>query len=138
MEESKKSVSELIDNITRMNAFHPADNPNSTGLSPDLTDEDIAGVIERGANMNGAEYEDAFKYRYYFDEENCILYKSGYEGSLEEYIEGRLWNAVSYEDLIDSLVEVSEEEADAILKEIEGDEYDLVDGYVLEDYSGEV
>lgn len=78
------------------------------------------------------------KYKYYFDEENCILYKSGYEGSLEEYIEGRLWNAVSYEDLIDSLVEVNEEEADDIIKEIEGDEYDLVDGYVLEDYSGEV
>ena len=25
-------------------------------------------------------------YKYYFAEENCILYKSGYEGSFEEYI----------------------------------------------------
>lgn len=77
-------------------------------------------------------------YKYYFDETNCILYKSGYEGSLEEYIENCEWNAVDYDELIDGLTEISEEEADDIIKEIEGDEYDLVDGYVLCDYSGEV
>lgn len=77
-------------------------------------------------------------YKYYFDEENCILYKSGYVGSLEEYIADGIWNAVSYENLIGGLKELTEEEADDIIKEIEGDEYDLVDGYVLEDFSGEV
>lgn len=77
-------------------------------------------------------------YKYYFDEENCILYKSRYVGSLEEYIADGIWNAVSYENLIGGLKELTEEEADDIIKEIEGDEYDLVDGYVLEDFSGEV
>lgn len=77
-------------------------------------------------------------YRYYFDEENCILYKSSALGNLEEYIENCEWNTVSYEKLIAGLKEVSEEEADEIIKGIEGDEYDLVDGYVLEDFSGEV
>jgi len=76
-------------------------------------------------------------YKYYFDEENCILYKSGGCGSLKEYIENGEWNLADYA-LVESLVEVSEEEADEIIKEIEGDEYDLVDGYVLEDFSGEV
>ena len=75
-------------------------------------------------------------YKYYFDEENCILYKSGYEGSFEEYIGDCLWNAVLHELSTDGLEEISEEEADDIIKEMEGDEYDLVDGYVLEDYKG--
>lgn len=77
-------------------------------------------------------------YRYYLDEENCILYKSGSLGSLEEYIENCEWNTVNYEDLISNLKEISEEEADDFIKELEGDDYDLVDGYVLQDYSGEV
>ena len=76
-------------------------------------------------------------YKYYFDEENCSLYKSSCPGSLEEYIMDCRWNAVIYENLINGLKEISEEEADEIIKEFEGDEYDLVDGYVLEDYSGE-
>ena len=33
---------------------------------------------------------------------------------------------------------ISEEDADDIIKEFAGDEYDLVDGYVLCDFSGEV
>ena len=45
--ESDKSVSELIDKITQTNKFEPVDNPNSTGLSPDLTDEDIENVIKK-------------------------------------------------------------------------------------------
>lgn len=77
-------------------------------------------------------------YRYYLDEENCVLYKSGSPGSLEEYIENCEWNTVSYKDLIGGLKEISEEEADDFIKELEGDDYDLVDGYVLQDYSGEV
>lgn len=77
-------------------------------------------------------------YKYYFDEENCILYKSTAPGNLEEYIEHCEWNAVNYEKLIANLQEISEEEADDIIKEIEGDDYDLIDGYVLQDFSGEV
>ncbi len=76
--------------------------------------------------------------KYFFDEENCILYKSTGEGNLEEYIERCEWNVVSYDKLIANLQEISEEEADDIIKEIEGDDYDLVEGYVLQDYSGEV
>ena len=45
--ESDKSVAELIDTITQTNKFEPVDNSNSTGLSPDLTDEDIVSLIER-------------------------------------------------------------------------------------------
>ena len=77
-------------------------------------------------------------YQYYLDEENCILYKSAAPGSLEEYIENCEWNTVSYRELIGGLKEISEEEADDFIKELEGDDYDLVDGYVLQDYSGEV
>jgi len=77
-------------------------------------------------------------YKYYFDEEKCILYKSTALGNLEEYIERCEWNVVNYDKLIANLQEISEEEADDIIKEIEGDDYDLVDGYVLQDYSGEV
>lgn len=40
--------------------------------------------------------------------------------------------------MIVNLQEISEEEADDIIKEIEGDDYDLIDGYVLQDFSGEV
>lgn len=45
--ESDKSVTELLDKITQTNKFKPEDNPNSTGLSPDLTDEDIDESINR-------------------------------------------------------------------------------------------
>ena len=76
--------------------------------------------------------------KYYIDEENCILYKASVPGSLEKYIKNCEWNIVSYKDLIGGLKEVSVEEADNIIKEIEGDEYDLIGGYVLDDYSGEV
>lgn len=69
-------------------------------------------------------------YKYYFDEEFCILYKSGYEGSFEEYIGECLWNAVCCELNTDRLVELSEEDADDIIKEMDGDEYFLVDGEV--------
>lgn len=72
-------------------------------------------------------------YKYYFAEENCILYKSGYEGSFEEYIGNCLWNAVRYELSMEGLEEINEEEADNIIKEMEGDEYFLVDGCVLEE-----
>lgn len=48
--ESDKSVAELIDKITQTNKFEPVDNPNSTGLSPDLTDKDIDGLIKRQEN----------------------------------------------------------------------------------------
>lgn len=75
-------------------------------------------------------------YTYYFDDEKCILYKSTGGAFVEEYIENAKWNTVgNYR--IKGLKPISEEEADDIIKEIEGDEYDLVDGYVLEDYKGE-
>lgn len=45
--ESDKSVAELIDKITQTNKFDPVDNPNSTGISPDLTDEDVDESIKR-------------------------------------------------------------------------------------------
>lgn len=48
------------------------------------------------------------------------------------------WNPVEYKELKNHLVEISEKQADNKIKEIEGDEYDLVDGYVLCDFSGEV
>lgn len=47
MKESTKPVNELIDTITQTHEFEPIDNPNSTGLSPDLSDEDITDLIER-------------------------------------------------------------------------------------------
>ena len=72
-------------------------------------------------------------YKYYFDEENCILYKSGYEGSFEEYIGDCLWNAGLYDLDLDVLEEISEEDADDIIKEMDGDEYYLVDGDVMEE-----
>ena len=77
-------------------------------------------------------------YRYYFSEENGVLFKSGYEGNLEEYVGDCKWNPVEYKELKKHLVEISEKQADKKIKEIEGDEYDLVDGYVLCDFSGEV
>lgn len=77
-------------------------------------------------------------YRYYFSEENGVLFKSGYEGSLEEYVGDCKWNPVEYKELINHLVEISEKQADDKIKKIEGNEYDLVDGYVLCDFSGEV
>lgn len=77
-------------------------------------------------------------YKYYLDEENCILYKSGYEGSLEEYIGDCLWNAVWYEELIDGLVEIDAEEADDLIKEFEGDDFKLVDGNVLDTYREDI
>lgn len=58
MKESRKSVNELIDSITQTNAFKPIDNPNSTGLSPDLSDEDIAEVIGRAAKKKSKECTD--------------------------------------------------------------------------------
>lgn len=72
-------------------------------------------------------------YKYYFDEENCTLYKSGYEGSFEEYIGDCLWNAVCYVLSMDGLEEISEEDADDLIKEMEGDEYNLVDGDITEE-----
>lgn len=77
-------------------------------------------------------------YRYYFSEEKGVLFKSGYEESLEEYVGDCKWNPVKYKELKKHLVEISEKQADDKIKEIEGDEYDLVDGYVLCDFSGEV
>ena len=41
-------------------------------------------------------------------------------------------------DAIEGLEPISEEDADDIIKVFEDDEYDLVDGYVLCDFSGEV
>lgn len=76
-------------------------------------------------------------YTYYFDEESCILYKSTGGACVEEYIGKGEWNLTG-SDRIKGLKALTEEEADDIIKEIEGDEYDLVDGYVLEDFSGEV
>lgn len=72
-------------------------------------------------------------YKYYFDVEYCILYKSGYKGSYEEYIGNCLWNAVLYDPNLDELEEISEEDADDIIKEMDGDEYYLVDGEVMEE-----
>lgn len=40
-------VSGLIDEITRTNRFTPANDPNSTGLSPDLSDDDLNELIEQ-------------------------------------------------------------------------------------------
>lgn len=70
-------------------------------------------------------------YKYYFDEDNCTLYKSGCEGCFEEYIYQGLWNAVCVELSTVDLVELNEEDADDLIKEMEGDEYKLVDGCVL-------
>lgn len=74
-------------------------------------------------------------YKYYFDEEKFKLYKSGYEGSFEEYICEDIWNAVCCELDTDELIELDEEDADDFIKEKEGDEYCLVDGcvYIEED-----
>lgn len=67
-----------------------------------------------------------------------VLFKSGYEGSLEEYVGDCKWNSVEYKELINHLVEISEKQADDKIKKIEGNEYNLVDGYVLCDFSEEV
>ncbi|MBR5595872.1 MAG: hypothetical protein IKW30_00500 [Lachnospiraceae bacterium] len=133
-QKTQQSINDLINNITKENKFIPVENENSTGLSPDLSDGDIEGIIKRSGNNNSK----VPGYRYYFDEDKGILYKSGYQGSLEEYIGDCLWNYVLCEELLDMLTEVTEEEADNIIKEIEGDEYDLVDGYVLEDFKGDM
>ena len=77
-------------------------------------------------------------YKYYFNEETCTLYKYTDGAFVEEYIDGAMeWMLVGV-DAIAGLEPISEEEADDIIKEFEGDEYDLVDGYVLCDFSGEV
>ena len=133
MRESTKSVKEIIDDITKKNQFVPVENPNSTGMSPDLSDEDIEEVIEHYSD----DCQSLSGYKYYFDEENCILYKSGYEGSLEEYIADGLWNYAEYETLIENLTLISEYEADDLIKEMEGDEYDLIDGEVIDTCSEE-
>lgn len=133
MRESTRSVKEIIDDITKKNQFVPIENPNSTGLSPDLSDEDIEEVIERCRDDS----QSLFGYKYYFDEENCILYKSGYEGSLEEYIVDGLWNYAEYDALIENLTLISEYEADDLIKEMEGDEYVLIDGEVIDTCSEE-
>ena len=44
--ETTKSIKELIDEITKKNQFVPVENPNSTGLSPDLTDVEIEELIK--------------------------------------------------------------------------------------------
>lgn len=72
-------------------------------------------------------------YRCYFDEENCKLYKSGYEDSFEEYVGDCLWNAVLYELDLNKLEEICEADADDIIKEIDGDDYYLINGEVLEE-----
>lgn len=77
-------------------------------------------------------------YTYYFNDETCTLYKYTDGGFVEEYIDGAMeWMLVGV-GAIDGLEPISEEDADDIIKEFEGDEYDLVDGYVLCDFSGEV
>ena len=77
-------------------------------------------------------------YTYYFNEETCTLYKYAGGDIAEEYIEDAIeWNVVGI-NAIEGLEPISEEDADDIIKEFEGDEYDLVDGYVLCDFSGEV
>ena len=47
MNDTIKSVNELIENITKNNMYKPLEDANSTGLSPDLSDEDIDGFIKR-------------------------------------------------------------------------------------------
>lgn len=46
MKESTKSINELIDYITQTNVFYPVNNPDESGLSPDLSDDDINKIIE--------------------------------------------------------------------------------------------
>lgn len=58
------------------------------------------------------------------------MYKSGYESSFEEYIGDCFWNAICFELSTEGLEEISEDEADEFIKEMEGDEYNLVDGCV--------
>ena len=89
-QKTQQSINDLINNITKENKFIPVENENSTGLSPDLSDGDIEGIIKRSGNNNSK----VPGYRYYFDEDKGILYKSGYQGSLEEYIGDCLWNYV--------------------------------------------
>lgn len=77
-------------------------------------------------------------YTYYFNEETCTLYKYSGGEFAEEYIDDAIeWRVVGING-IEGLEPISEEDADDIIKEFEGDEYDLVDGYVLCDFSGEV
>ena len=77
-------------------------------------------------------------YTYYFNEETCTLYKYSGGAFAEAYIDDAIeWRVVGIDE-IEGLESISEEDADDIIKEFEGDEYDLVDGYVLCDFSGEV
>ena len=77
-------------------------------------------------------------YTYYFNKETCTLYKYSGGAFAEEYIDDAIeWRVVGINE-IEGLEPISEEDADDIIKEFEGDEYDLVDGYVLCDFSGAV
>lgn len=56
---------------------------------------------------------------------------------MEEYIADGLWNYAEYEALIENLTLISEYEADDLIKEMEGDEYVLIDGEVIDTCSEE-
>lgn len=47
MKESMKPVRQLIDSVTQTNKFNPVEDNVSTGLSPDLTDEEIKEMIDK-------------------------------------------------------------------------------------------
>ena len=77
--------------------------------------------------------------KYYFDEEKRILYKSDVPGNLMEFVaQNVMWDNPKQKTTFSDLREISEEEADDVIKEIAGVEYDIIDGYVLKDFSGEV
>ncbi|MBR5596056.1 MAG: hypothetical protein IKW30_01445 [Lachnospiraceae bacterium] len=114
-DEIKKSVNDLINEITKKNKFKPVSDATSTGLSSDLSDDDIESFIEHCSQSKNEQCA----YKYYYDKNNCILYKSSCGGSLEEYIGDCLWNYSGYIDMVLDLVEVTEEEANDIIKEFD-------------------
>lgn len=76
-------------------------------------------------------------YTYYFNEETCMLYKHSGGAFAEEYIDfAKEWKVVDLQE-IEGLPVISEEDADDLIKEFEGDEYDLIDGEIVCSIEGE-
>lgn len=78
--------------------------------------------------LNGSFSEVILSIKYSCDEERNTLYKSTGGAFVEEYIGDVLWNLIGVGEMKNALL-ISDEDADDIIKELESDEYDLVDGY---------